>query len=259
MTLNRHASPDWDGETAAVAGESRGGGALAHTCYFLLFLVGATLVFGVLAVRTAGFRELAAARILDWTQTRVGIRGSRMVWPYDVALKDLTVPVNPGRERPGLFVPELRVGWRPFRGLEIRMIRPYARLVRGADGNWNPEELGLLGQIRNAGDMVDWLAPVQGRASVRILRGTLEVATPDGVTERRLESIDLDAVPVVLPGRRAVHFRLRTGPMFGGEGRYRSLGAEWLAIEGAGVRELVFDVDSGGTPWGRDFWKGVQP
>lgn len=227
--------------------------------FFFLALSCVTLLFGALVVRTAGFREIVAVKNLEWTQTRVSFRDSHVGWPYDIVLTGVAVPVKADEGNAALYIPEVRVGWRPWHGLEIQLVRPRVRLVQLGSGTYLPEELARIGDVRNAEDISDWLVLLKGRGTLRIHGACLEVVTPEGQPVRRLEGVCLDVSPVTLPGRSAVHFALSMGPMEGVEGRYLKLAQEWLVCGNSNVVEIAFAVEAGGKPWARDYWKGIQP
>ncbi len=230
-----------------------------NALFFLLFLAGAMLVFGMLVVRTAGFREIAAVKNEGWTQTRVGIQGSYIGWPYDIVLTGVTIPVKPDGKKEALLIPEVRIGWRPGRGLVIRLIRPYVRLIQTEPEFYKPEELARMGDIRKAADVSDWLAPLNGRATLAIEQASLEILAPSGDSVRQLDGIGLTVTPVALPNRNAVHFNLRAGPLKGPGGGYLTLEQEWLSCGSSNVAEIAFAVEGASQSWGRDYWKGVQP
>lgn len=259
MTLNRNriegSYPDGEPD------ESRDGSgrSLKNWFFFFLFLLVVTLVFGILVVRTAGFREIVAVKNEEWTQTRVSIQGSHMGWPCDIVLTGVAFPAQADSEKAALFIPEARAAWRPFRGLDIRLIRPSVRLIQAEPGVYLPEALARIGDLRNAHDVSDWLAPLKGRAALRIEQASLEVVSPAGERLRRLDSISLSVSPVALPHRSAVHFDLSAGPMQGPEGGYLQVRQEWLSCGESNRAEIAFSVDPAGQPAAGDYWKGVQP
>lgn len=259
MTLNRKRGIDAFPEEPEAPVRRGSNRAVPQAVLLTLFLAAATVLFVVLAARTMGFRELAAAKIEGWTQTAVGIRGSHAAWPFDVVLTGVTVPAKREKDKPGLSIPEIRAGWRVGRGLVVRLVKPSVRLVQTAPGAFEPDDLALIGDVRNAGDVSNWLEPLKRRASMRIDDGALEIVTPAGEPLRRLEHIALEAVPVSLPEKPATYFRLRAGPMTGSDGRYREFKQEWLADGENSAIEIAFGVDAGGKGWGRDFWKGTSP
>jgi hypothetical protein len=227
---------------------------------FLFFMAVAILIFGALAARTGGFREIVSVKNEEWLQTRMRIRESRIVLPYDLVLTDIAVPAKPeAGSKAGLLIREANVSWRPFRGVRVRLEGPVASLVETEPGVFLPPDLEKLAAISNAAGIVDWLGPMNRRASLEIREGVLSVLTSEGTEVRRLEGISLSVLPVVLPGHPATHFRLETGRMTTPAGRYEGLKQEWLGIDGTGVVEIAFQVDAGGAPWGRDYWKGIQP
>jgi hypothetical protein len=252
LTLNRKRTDDPELDGGSVTERARPAHPVRSFIVFLLFMAGALLVFGVLAARTAGFREIVSVKNQQWTQTRVRIGGSRISWPYDLVLTDVILPDANGKDTQSLAIPLVRVQWRPGRGVDVMMEGPKVRLVEHEDGGIEPEELALLGRIRNEADVTEWLAPVRARAALHVTGGILEVVAPAGAAIRRLDTIRLEATPAVIPGRTAEHFRLE------GLGTSGELVRDWLWVDGTGVVEL----DSGArtnAARGRDFWKGIQP
>jgi hypothetical protein len=258
MTLNRKRAAD-----SCAQEEDEGGreGKAAGSRFFLYLLMAAAilLVFGVLVANTAGFRELVSVKNEQWTQTRVVIGGSRIAPPYDLVLTDVIVPDKARTDGAGLKIPEVRLFWRPGKGLQVTLVRPDVRLVRLADGVIEPEELSRLGTLRNAADVTEWLAHLQGRATLRIEQATLEVVDPEGTRILRMEGIRLSATPVTLPGRPAVYYDWSGGPMAGPEGRFEKRGQQWLSWDGTNRVDLGSDAEGGGKAGGPDFWKGMQP
>jgi hypothetical protein len=259
MTLNRKNTGARYSEPELEAEQDRSGLPLRNWIFFILFMSAIILVFGLLVVRTAGFREIVSVKNEEWTQTRIGIRGSHIGWPYDIVLTDVTFPAKAEGGNAALFIPEVRAGWRPRRGLQIRFVAPHVRLVQSVPGVYVPEELARIGDLRNAGDLSEWLAALDGRATLHIEQASLEVVTAAGEPVRRLDGVGLTVTPVLLPGRSGAHYRLSAGPMAGAEGTFRKLDQEWLVCGVSNVAEIAFTVDAEGKPWARDFWKGVQP
>ncbi|MFO7534744.1 MAG: hypothetical protein R6X19_03515 [Kiritimatiellia bacterium] len=258
MTLNRKRAAD-----SYAQEEDEGGreGKEAGSRFILYFLAAAAilLVFGVLVAGTAGFRELVSVKNEQWTQTRVVIGGSRIALPYDLVLTDVTVPDKARADGAGLKIPEVRLFWRPGKGLQVTLARPDVRLVQPADGVIEPDELSRLGTLRHADDVTEWLAHLQGRVTLHIEQATLEVVDPEGKRIRRMEGIRLTATPVTLPGRPAVYYDFSSGPMAGPDGHYEERGQQWLSWDGTNRADLGSDVVGGGKAGGPDFWKGMQP
>lgn len=263
MTLKKHPrEPEpFDGPGMEPDAEKRDSHPIRSFLLFLLFMAIALLVFGALASRTAGFREIISVKNGEWFQTRLAIGRSGIVLPYDLVLKDVRVPAKPeAGHAGGLLIREVRVSWRPFQGLRVVLDQPELRLIQTAPGAFDPAELEALGSITNAAGIVDWLGPLKSRASLLVQGGRMVVQDADGVEIRCLEDIRLAVRPVQLPGRAALHYRLDTGALTvpGDEG-YASREQEWLSMDGAPVVEIAFGVNAGTNAWGRHFWKGSRP
>lgn len=260
MTLNRKRVADSYGEDEDEGGSRErlvsGGGRLF---FYLLAIAAVLLLFVVLVARSAGFRELVSVKNEEWTQTRAGIGGSRLAFPCDLVLTEVMVPDTPRADRAGLRIPEVRLFWRPGKGLQVTMVRPDVRLIRSPDGEVLPAELSRLGTLRNAADVTEWLAILQGRATLRIEQGLLEVVDPEGTRLLRMEGIGLSATPVRLPGRLAVYYDLNCGPMAGPDGGFGMRSQQWLAWDGTNRADMTFDAAAGSKAGDRDFWKGTQP
>jgi hypothetical protein len=258
MTINRKREHD-DFEDLDPEVEKPDSHPIRSFVAFLFFLAAALLIFVMLAVRTGGFREIVSVKNEEWFQTRLAIRESRIAFPYDLVLTGVTVPAKPGADQAGLIIPEVRVGWRPSRGLSVRLEQPSVTLIESGTGAYVPAELEQLGAISNAAGIVEWLRPLNRRATFYIRDGSLTVTDQESKPIRRMEHIQLSVLPVELPGRPAVHYRLKAGPMASPAGRFDCLAQEWLSMEGLGVVEISCEVDAGGAPGGRHYWKGTQP
>ncbi len=258
MTINRKRGHD-DFEDLDAEVEKQDSHPIRSFLAFLFFLAVALLIFIMLAVRTGGFREIVSVKNEEWFQTRLAIRDSRIAFPYDLVLTDVTVPAKPGADKAGLIIPEVRVGWRPFRGLSVRLEKPSVTLIESESGAYVPAELEQLGAISNAAGIVEWLRPLNRRATFYIRDGLLTVMDPESKPIRRMEAIQMSVLPIELPGRPSVHYRLKAGPMTSPAGRFDALAQEWLSMEGIGVVGISCEGDAGGAPEGRHYWKGTQP
>jgi hypothetical protein len=256
MTLRKRApySPDEaDAEPGSASGESH---PLRSLFVFFLCLAAALLLVGVLAARTAGFREIVSVNCRDWFEARPRIAASWIAFPYDLVLADIQIPgpdAGGGAGR-GLAIRSVRVSWRPARGLLVVIDGARAQLVETGRDAYAPAELEKLGSITNAAGIVDWLTPLDSRIKLDIRGGALDVFNPEGALLRTV-GCDLRVGPVDLAGQPARHYRLETGG--GCVQAWLSLGG-FLADLGTNGLAIAFD-QAGPAPGGNEPEKGTQP
>ena len=235
--------------------ERKGGHGFVLGCLgTLLVAVLITLVAITFAVRTGGFSELLADYLSDRTGEALTVKSAFIGLPYDLVIVGLAT--KPAATNSGsLRADEVRLGYRVGGGLWVRVRGAELRLVKTADGGWQPSAFERVGALKSVTEVADLFADLQRNlhldvrdSSISWVEGQRPVASVEGLSFR--------AVPVDLPGRAMSFFELaarsvqRAG---GGEGR--NVRREWISVKGNAYLEIDYrGTWESGHAAKTDFW-----
>lgn len=240
-------------------------------CFRLLTrFVGTTLVCAVILlgaagffVGTDGFRAFFAGRAeVAW---RVPFRLAKSGWGGDGSILLENVEVGSGSEQVavGFRAEEVRLRGNPFsfvwkggRGGLRRLDAEHWELVfvQDREGAWRPAPLQPAAQwLNDALDLGLEILP-DAEASLRapglrLTHGVIRWVDPEGQELVRLEGLQLDATPLSLPGRTALHIRLEADRVVGLAAGGSASGAELevLRTEGQDIVLRAVAVEKRGV------------
>ncbi len=224
--------------------------------WVLLVLVLLAL-FGVLAMRTEGARQLLEDRL----QRRVGltakVHAARIGWPYDLVLAEVVFFENGGSTNefadtpPVLRMAELRFGWRPRRGIAITVRDAEVNLRLAPDGQVHPPSWAVWNDVNDAVAVAAWLDDLVGRsAAVEVKQATIRRHDP---AARQVEvcagNLRLVSLSLRIPDRSWRYYELTADRVRRADGTlWKGLQHEWLMSEEASLIQLGYDVAAEQAP-----------
>jgi len=207
-------------------------------------VIGLTTIF--FAVRTEAGREFCQERLSRAVGMDLTVQRARIGWPYALVLEDVG-PAEPG-PAPGPA----------FRAAEIRLspgIRPLCRISvhRGAldlmldeQGRWQPAFLAGLGGVPEHGisEIAGMARSLRRGTALRVREGLVRWLDAGGTEQAAAERVDLEIVPVRLPGRRMIYYRLSVLGLTGTAGwDARNLEREWLSSDRRDYIEIAGEAE----------------
>ncbi len=216
----------------------------------LLILVLLAL-FGVLAARTEGARQLIENRLQRSAGLTANILTARIGWPYDLVLTDVDFFENDGSTNqavgtpPVLRMQELRFGWRPRRGITITVRDAEINLWLTTDGQLHPVSWAALRDVEDAAAVAAWLEDLVGQATaVDVKRGTIrrhDLAARD--VDVAAENLRLVSLPLRIPDRSWRYYELTADRVRRADGTLLTgLQHEWLMSRETSLIQLGYDV-----------------
>lgn len=229
---------------------NRRGARFSGGLLLLVFVMIVVLVTGWLLARTEGVRTLLAERLTDRLGIAVTIGESRIGWPYELVLRDVSTAGFAAAGTPGFAVGEVRIARRLF-SWQVTLRHVALRVQQDEAGVWTPLVAARIADLRQASamDLVRLTEPVRQRLRLRVRDGSLDWLDADGRTEASLRDVGFHMEPVTLPGQRDMtYYSLGIYAASGGAfGNARDLEWAWLTSDDLAYVELERSVryDSG--------------
>ncbi len=231
---------------SAMTIESRRTSGTAWCLLALLILA----VFGILAVRTDGARHFIESHLQRRSGLAVTVGATRIGWPYDLVLEDMTLSetdpgiVTAGTVRPLLALDELRIGWRARRGATVRARGGTITLRSGADRRPLPARWAALADIEDPDAIAAWVAAMLGDAVVfECEQMALVWMSADEQVVTTAENVRLLTMPLRVPRRSWRFFELSADQWRRADGSWVSgLWHEWLVSSDATRVRLGYRV-----------------
>ncbi len=208
-------------------------GALSRSLAVFLILVAIVLVAGWFAVRSDGARALIEEQVSKRLGTSVAIEKTRIGWPYVLVLENLRTPEFEAAGTAGFSAAEVRIG-RDLHGWSLHLRQAIVRVMDEGDGQWVPECLARLGDLRDVHvrDIVRLTDDLRDKVSIRLTDSTLGWLNADGEELAAARDVNFRMLPVRIEKRRLHYFALdiyrTTGMAMGGS---RDMHWEWLTTQ----------------------------
>ena len=218
-------------------------GTVSRLAAVALIIIVIVLVTGFFAARTEGGAAFVQERLERHLGMDVTLERVRIGWPYALVMEHAAATNAAG----GRFeAREIRLvpSWHGRVGVVVR--RPRLRLVRGADGAWEPAYFSRLADAA-AGDLTafsrlaDNLGP---RMPLTVQDG--DIAWTGDTVNAAMRGVDYRRTPVKLPGRRMLYNALSIRALTGAAGDRRDIELEWLASETVPYLEIESREAGGG-------------
>lgn len=206
--------------------------------------------FGVFGARTDSARRLFENRLQRRTGLTAAVSSSRIGWPYDVVLENVTLsepivlPDGADGERPVLRLEALRLGWRFHRGSAI--------VVRGADvtlytdraGRTHPPQWAPWTDVEDAGAVAAWVTRWFGDGTRVTIEGA-SIASRDAGnrTLTAVRNLRLWSAPLRVPDRSWRYFSMTADHVQRADGQtLTGLHQEWLVSAESSLIQLGYTV-----------------
>ncbi len=206
--------------------------------------------FGVLAARTDGVRQLIVDRLQRRTGLTATVSSSRIGWPYDLVLENVTLSGKPkssgsaDAERLVLRLEELRLGRRLRRGMTVMVRGADVTLYTDDDGRTFPSPWAVLTDIEDTRALAAWVTRLFGDAS-RVEFKQVGIEWHDA--EKRIltatRNLGLLSVPLRVPNRAWRYFSMSADYVQRAEGHVLAgLQQEWLVASDSSLIQLGYCV-----------------
>ncbi len=218
--------------------------------FWWLLALALLALFGILAARTDGARQLIENRLQRHTGLMATVNSSGIGWPYDlvltgVTLSEKTTPTGSADgERQVLRLEELRLGLRLRRGASITVRGAQVTLYSDDDDRPQPSQWAKLADIEDAGALAAWLVRLFGNAArVELEQVSIEWRDAENRMVTAAQNIRLLSLPLQVPDRSWRYFDLSADRIHRADGRVLTgLQQEWLVSGESSLIQLGYCV-----------------
>ncbi len=173
----------------------------------LVFIVMVALWFGA---RTDGGRELAESKLSNHFGMKVSIESMKIGFPYVLVMENLRTPGFEAAGSAGFSVTEVKLGLRGWKKYSLHLKQLIVRVQDDGDGNWKPDSIARLGDLKNAEiiDMVHLTDGLRKKVRLRIVNSNLGWLDVDGVEVAVARDVDFRMLPVKIDDRKMHYYVL---------------------------------------------------
>jgi hypothetical protein len=230
-------------------------------CLIGLLVLAAILIATVFAaVRTENGRAFVEDRFQKWLEMDLRIGSAGLSLPCDVVARNVQSSGYSDPGKPGFKAQEIRVGYRPPKGLHVSVYKGSLNLVRLADGSWAPGYFSKMGELpkRNIAEISRITSTFREDVALEISEWRMTWSDTEGGQEAEASGITFRMTPVSVPGRQMFHYYLSVYNVQGGEGaKGHDIEREWLASDMHDYVELYRENRTLPAS-GEAFWEGKK-
>jgi len=191
-----------------LAGEKKSGfiSRFLTITFILVFILLVAVWFGA---RTDGGRDIAESKLSKHFGVDVSIESMRIGFPYVLVMENLRTLGFEAAGTAGFSVSEVELG-RGFRYWNLHLKQLIVRVQDDGDGNWKPDSIARLGDLKNAEiiDMVHLTDSLRKKVRLRMVKSNMGWLDVDGVELATARDIDFKMLPVRIDDRRMHYYVL---------------------------------------------------
>lgn len=218
-----------------------GGGLRGRTRGLLGTLVALTvilLVFVFFAART----DFARRKVVEMLSARLGmpvtVARTSIVFPYDLSIEKLKT--EPVEEHPGLTVDEVRIGVSRHLRWKVRVNGAAVQVQQGLAGAWSPAVFESLGRMNDVDEISAMTDGFEKSVLLEVRSSSIQWLDAQRVELASASGIRFEMVPVRLPGRNLMYYRLFIRHAYGGRGlRTSGMEREWMSPDDNAYIEIA--------------------
>lgn len=172
----------------------------------LLFILMVAIWFGA---RTDGGRDIAESKLTGYFGVDVSIESMKIGFPYVLVMENVRTAEFEGAGTPGFSVAEVKL-WRGLKYWSLHLKQLIVRVKDDGAGNWKPDSLARLGDLKGAGivDVVKATDSIRNKVRLRVENSDVGWLNEKGVELAVARDVDFRMLPVQIDDRKMHYYYL---------------------------------------------------